>query len=119
MARRAGQRVQELLWQEGLGKLSEGEHERADTGVVLDLEAQVRVLMHFGEEVRVRALVEQPALALQLRGHGLVRLVKQAEAVEPRDAPDRAAAERDQREHELTQHGARIITSAEQCGARG
>ena len=60
--------------------------------------------MHLGEEVRVRALLQQPALALQLGLHGLVRLVEQAEPVEPRDAHHRAAAQGRQGDHELAQH---------------
>jgi hypothetical protein len=69
--------------------------------------AQVRVLVHLGEEVGVRALLEQPALALELRDHGLVRLVEQAQPVEARDPAHRAAAQGEQGEHELAQHPVR------------
>lgn len=69
-----------------------------------DLEADVRVLVHLGEKVRVRALLQQPALALEFGDHGLVRLVEQAQPVEPRDAGDRAGAQGGERDHELADH---------------
>lgn len=57
-----------------------------------DLKAQGRVLVHLGEEVGVRALLEQPALAFEFRHHGLVGLVKQAQTVQAHDARHRAGA---------------------------
>ncbi len=66
------------------------------------------MLVHLGEEVGVGALLEEPALRLELRDHSLVRLVKQAEAVQASDAGDRAAADGGQRDHELVQHLARV-----------
>lgn len=50
--------------EEGLGELAQGEHEGPDARVVLDGEAEVRVQVHLGEEVRVLALRDEPALAL-------------------------------------------------------
>ncbi len=69
-----------------------------------DLEAEVRVLVHPGEEVGIRALLEEPALALELGRHGLVRLVEQAQPVQARDAGDRAGAQGGQRDHKLADH---------------
>lgn len=54
--------------------------------------------------MRVRALLQQPALALEFGDHGLVRLVEQAQPVEPRDAGDRAGTQRGERDHELADH---------------
>ena len=84
---------EQILREKRLRELPEGQHECAHPGVVLDLEAEVRVLVHLGEEVGVRALLDQPALALELGGHGLVGLVEQAQPVEARDAGHRAAAQ--------------------------
>ena len=89
---------------EGLGELPQGEHKRPHASVVLDLKAEVRVLVHLGEEMGVRALLQEPALALQLSRHGLVGLVEQAETVEAGDRGDHAAAEGEQGEHELPEH---------------
>ena len=100
-ARKTGERVRK---QKGLGELSQGEHERPHTRVVLDLEAEVGVLVHLGEEMGVRALLQEPALALQLGGHGLVGLMEEAEAVEPCDRGDHATAQGEEGEHELAEH---------------
>ncbi len=62
------------------------------------------MLVHPREEVGVRTLLEQPALALELGRHGLVRLVEQAQPVQPGDAGDRAGAQGRQRHHELAHH---------------
>ena len=96
--------------EEGLGELAQGEHEGPHARVVLDDEAQVRVQVHLGEEVGVLALRDEPALALELGGHGLVGLVELAEPVEARDAGDGDGAERDQGDQEFRQHARRSQT---------
>ena len=60
--------------------------------------------MHLGEEVGVRALLEQPALALELGHHGLVRLVEQAQPVQAQDARDRTGTQGEERDHEIAHH---------------
>lgn len=62
------------------------------------------MLVHLGEEVGVRALLEQPALALELGHHGLVRLVEQAQPVQAENPRDRAGAQGRQRDHEVADH---------------
>jgi hypothetical protein len=64
--------------EEGLGELAQGEHEGPDTRVILHDEAQIGVEVHLGEEVGVLALSDEPALALELGGDGLVGLVELA-----------------------------------------
>ena len=70
----------------------------------MDLKAQGRVLVHLGEEVRVRALLEQPALALEFGRHGLVRLMKQAQPVQAQDARHSAGTQGEERDHEFADH---------------
>lgn len=128
------------LHQEGLGQLPQREHEGAYPRVILDLrtkgpasvreaalpptkrarthlEAQVRMGVHLGEKEGVGALIQQPALALQTRGHRLVRLVEQAELVQTGDACDDHATEGGERDHELPQHLPRSYTPT--AGAAG
>ena len=62
------------------------------------------MLVHLGDEVGVRALLEQPALALEFGHHGLVGLVEQAQPVETQDARDRAGAQGEERDHEIAHH---------------
>ena len=54
----------------------------------------------------VRALLKEPALALELRDHRLIRLVEEAEPIEPSDAGHSTAAQCEQGDHELAQHAA-------------
>lgn len=90
--------------EERLGELAQSEHERPDARVVLDDEAEVRVQVHLGEEVGVLALRDEPALALELGGDGLVGLVELAQLVDARDPGDGDGAERGKRDHEFRQH---------------
>jgi hypothetical protein len=111
-----------VVRQKGLRDLTERQHEGAHSGVVLDLEAEVGVRVHLGEEVGVRALREQPVLCLQLGSHGLVGLVKQAQPVDAADAHDDHAEDRDQRQHKLPYHTSGIMWGGDGSalyGARG
>ncbi len=86
---------------------NQGQRENSKEGEGIsrpDLKAQVRMLVHLGEEVGVRTLLEEPALTFQLGHHGLVRLVEQAQPVQAHDAPDRAGTEGREGDHEVADH---------------
>ena len=74
--------ARELLGEERLGEIAQRQHEGPHASVVLDLEAEVGVGVHLGEEMGVGALLQEPALALELGCHDLIGLVKLAKLVE-------------------------------------
>ena len=92
---------------EPLGELAEGEHEGANTRVVLHGEAEVGVHMHTGEEVGVLALGQQPALSLQARGCGLEDLVELTELIEAHHTSNHGTAQHTKGDHKLPDHPAR------------
>jgi len=52
-----GEQSQGILRQDRLGDLAQRQHERPHPRISLDLEAQVRVLVHLGKEMGVRTLL--------------------------------------------------------------
>ena len=60
--------------------------------------------VHLGKKVRVGALFQEPALALQLRSHLLVHLVKEDELVEASDAKQHHTTQGHEGDHELLEH---------------
>jgi len=60
--------------------------------------------VHASEKVGVGALLQQPALALELGGNRLVHLMELAELVQAANAPDGHAAQGHEGDHELTDH---------------
>lgn len=94
----------DLVLEEVAGDVAQGEHGRADAGVVLDGDAQVGVLVHVGEEVRVPAPLDQPALALEAPLDGLVARVQGRPRVQGRDDGHGRGADEDHGRHALPQH---------------
>ena len=92
---------EKLRGHQGVRDLPEGEHERADTGVVFDLKTEVRVQVHLGEKVGILALPQQPALTLEPGGGGLIDLMELAQLVQGHEAHDHGTREGRQRDHKL------------------
>ena len=93
-----------IIHQQRLRDLAQSQHEGPDPRIILDLEAQVRVGMHLGEEMRVRALREEPVLGFQFGHHALIRLMKQAQLVEAGDTDDDHATDGEQWDHKFLHH---------------
>ena len=85
----------------------EGKHEGSHPRIILDLETDVGVHVHLGEKVRVLALAQQPALAVQPGGGRLVDLMELAQLIKRGYAHDHGTRQGCKGDHELSNHAHR------------